>query len=257
MPLYRRPAGTGLQSPACRTSRGQMGSPSTCSTPCRARRQHVPSCWLAAAGLRASSRSASAPFKQLLEATVRRSALSLGGPRPTSQRTLASQHMGGKPCSTSCRQSVQASSRTCWATWTSARVAAQPHPSSWSVFGPRPCAVLSTPLATGHDISTSKKRLYVPRTACTSCKGYLKDRVAWYALQAVQLQNLSHLFDDLDKAGSDVSECPDTPLHLFPNTPTSELLLQGHFSGAQFPQEAQTPPQVHLSLSRPTLSALS
>lgn len=64
-------------------------------------------------------------------------------------------------------------------------------------------------------------------------------------MQAVQLQNLSHLFDDLDKAGSDVSECPDTPLHLFPNTPTSELLLQGHFAGAHFAPEAQTPPQVH------------
>ena len=61
-------------------------------------------------------------------------------------------------------------------------------------------------------------------------------------VQSVQLQNLGHLFDDLDKAGSDVSECPDTPLHLFPHTPTSDLLLQGHFN--HFFPEAQTPPQV-------------
>ncbi|BDA44852.1 probable GATA transcription factor 12 at C-terminar half [Coccomyxa sp. Obi] len=61
-------------------------------------------------------------------------------------------------------------------------------------------------------------------------------------LLSVQLQNLGHLFDDLDKAGSDVSECPDTPLHLFPHTPTSDLLLQGHFN--HFFPEAQTPPQM-------------
>ncbi len=72
--------------------------------------------------------------------------------------------------------------------------------------------------------------------------------------QAVQLQNLSHLFDDLDKAGgSDASECPDTPLHLFPATPTSELLLAGHFGGgAQFAPEAQTPPQVFPPPWRPS-----
>jgi hypothetical protein len=59
-------------------------------------------------------------------------------------------------------------------------------------------------------------------------------------MQAVQLHNLGHLFDDLDKAGSEVSECPETPLHLFPNTPTSAMLLQSQM----FP-EAQTPPQAH------------
>ncbi len=76
-------------------------------------------------------------------------------------------------------------------------------------------------------------------SACMNCV---------FGVQSVQLQNLGHLFDDLDKAGSDVSECPDTPLHLFPNTPTSDLLLHGHFN--HFFPEAQTPPQVLLSPNR-------
>ncbi len=58
------------------------------------------------------------------------------------------------------------------------------------------------------------------------------------------MQNLGHLFDDIDNRGSEMSECPETPLHMFPNTPTSELLLQqGHFN--HFFPEAQTPPQVY------------
>ena len=74
----------------------------------------------------------------------------------------------------------------------------------------------------------------------------LPDTLAWM-LQNVQLHNLGHLFDDLDKAGSDVSECPETPLQLFPSTPTSDLLLQGHLS--HFLAAAHTPPQVPVDTS--------
>ena len=59
-------------------------------------------------------------------------------------------------------------------------------------------------------------------------------------VQQQQLGNLSCLFDDLDKASSDVSECPDTPLQLFPGTPTSDILMQNHFN--QCLPEAPTPP---------------
>lgn len=65
--------------------------------------------------------------------------------------------------------------------------------------------------------------------------------------QQQQLGNLSHLFDDLDKASSDMSECPDTPLQLFPVTPTSNLLMQNHFN--QGLPEAPTPPLVSTVLS--------
>ena len=61
-------------------------------------------------------------------------------------------------------------------------------------------------------------------------------------VQQQQLGNLSHLFDDLDKASSDMSECPDTPLQLFPVTPTSDLLMQNDFN--QGLPEAPTPPLV-------------
>ncbi len=61
-------------------------------------------------------------------------------------------------------------------------------------------------------------------------------------VQQQQLGNLSHLFDDLDKASSDMSECPDTPLQMFPVTPTSGILMQNHFN--QCLPEAPTPPLV-------------
>ena len=60
--------------------------------------------------------------------------------------------------------------------------------------------------------------------------------------QAVQLHNLGHLFDDLEKTGSDASVCPETPLHLFPTTPTSERLLYSQLG--QILPDAQIPPQV-------------
>ena len=63
-----------------------------------------------------------------------------------------------------------------------------------------------------------------------------------WRMQAVQLHNLGHLFDDLDKTGSEASVCPETPLHFFPNTPTSERLL--HSQLGQMLPETQTPPQV-------------
>ena len=65
-------------------------------------------------------------------------------------------------------------------------------------------------------------------------------------MQQQQLGNLSCLFDDLDKASSDVSECPDTPLQLFPGTPTSDILMQNHFN--QCLPEAPTPPLVSTEL---------
>ena len=62
--------------------------------------------------------------------------------------------------------------------------------------------------------------------------------------QQQQLGNLSHLFDDVDKVSSDISECPETPLPLFPVTPTSDMLVHPHFS--QVLPEAPTPPLVSI-----------
>ena len=62
--------------------------------------------------------------------------------------------------------------------------------------------------------------------------------------QQQQLGNLSHLFDDVDKVSSEISECPDTPLQLFPVTPTSDMLVHNHFS--QCLPEAPTPPLVSI-----------
>lgn len=76
-------------------------------------------------------------------------------------------------------------------------------------------------------------------------------------VQQQQLGNLSHLFDDLDKASSEMSECPDTPLQLFPVTPTSDILMQNHFN--QCLPEAPTPPLVrsHFSFGLENLSTSS
>ena len=63
--------------------------------------------------------------------------------------------------------------------------------------------------------------------------------------QQQQLGNLSHLFDDVDKVSSEISECPDTPLQLFPVTPTSDMLVHNHFS--QCLPEAPTPPLVSIA----------
>ena len=73
-------------------------------------------------------------------------------------------------------------------------------------------------------------------------------------VQQQQLGNLSCLFDDLDKASSEMSECPDTPLQLFPGTPTSDILMQNHFN--QCLPEAPTPPLVSIESSSGQMSAL-